>query len=82
MIGKITSVILYAILFTIYILITQQFISKFVPSHICLSKHWPENITHSYQIYFVQLLSTNIKYTTTQYTNTECQSVQWLQHKQ
>ena len=82
MIWNITSVILYAILFTIYILVTQQFISKFVPSHLCLSNHCTENITHSYQIYFIQLPSTNIIYTTTKYIKTECQSVQWLQYKQ
>ena len=55
MIWNITSVILYAILFAIYILVTQQFISQFVSSNLNLSKHCNENITHSYQIYFVQL---------------------------
>ena len=71
MIWNITSVILYAILFTIYIIVTQQFISQFVSSYLHLSKHCTENITHSFQIYFVLLPSTNIKYSTTQYTKTE-----------
>ena len=73
MIWNITFVILCAKLFTLYTILTQQFISQMFSSPLNLSKHCNENIIHGCEIHFVQLHQTNRK--TMQETKTEHPSV-------